>query len=249
MRRALLVGVNRYKYGFRLRGCLEDVRAWWEVLKSLGWSAREIRILTDERATSDRIADALSWLASGKLKSGDAVFFFFSGFSCCVRDLEGDGLAKESEEVLCPHDFDWEGRWISSELLKLVFFELPKGVTLEIVLDTNPSGKAGRGITYTARTLSPPLDIVSRWEPVDCQRFEDLGKGAVWVASKEGKGAHEVRCGLRHIGAFSRAMTSVLRSAPKLPREELLRQVSLRLPRQQPTLTLPASMRSRPFLA
>lgn len=82
-RRALLIGINRYQAEslHELRGCLNDVRLMKETLvERLGFDARDIRELEDERATRAGILGALGDLAR-EAAPEDVVVVFFSGHS------------------------------------------------------------------------------------------------------------------------------------------------------------------------
>ena len=51
-KKALLVGVNKYKYVRPLNGCVNDVRNMADILTSFyGFSADEIRTIVDESVT------------------------------------------------------------------------------------------------------------------------------------------------------------------------------------------------------
>ena len=55
-RKALLVGVNDYKGVMDLKGCVNDIFDMHFSLRSLfNFQTRDIRVLTDSRATKDNI--------------------------------------------------------------------------------------------------------------------------------------------------------------------------------------------------
>lgn len=173
--RALLVGVNKYKLpGSDLQGCVNDVTNVRDVLlKYFGFRVRDIRVLVDGRATKKAILDWLQWLVKGAA-AGDRLLFHFSGHGSQIRDRDGDELKDRMDEILCPHDMDWDGTFIVDDDFKVLFSSLPKGVRLEVLLDCCHSGTGTReamGLgqlpleqTIRPRFLVPPVDIRMREE-------------------------------------------------------------------------------------
>ncbi|MDX9785214.1 MAG: caspase family protein [Desulfobacterales bacterium] len=108
--KALLVGVNRYKLSRAdLQGCLNDVTNVRDVLlKYFGFTVKQIRVLADGRATKKAILHRLDWLVKDA-KSGDRLLFHFSGHGSQIRDRDGDELKDGLDEIICPHDMDWDG--------------------------------------------------------------------------------------------------------------------------------------------
>lgn len=252
MRRALLVGVNKYRLGCNLRGCLNDVRAMVEVLRLLGWSPREMRVLTDSRATTKAISEGLLWLVD-KAKPGDVLFFYFSGHGSQVRDDSGDELSDGYDEIICPHDFDWDGKWISDDHMALLTSSLPPGVLMEQVFDCCHSGTLYRGVHLLParpRFIPPPLDLEVRREPLPVYRFRDATEGPFWAACREDQTAAEVLHGLRFHGLFTVHLVSLLKKNPRLPREELFAALSASMARsrQSPVYQGPRDVSRRPFL-
>jgi hypothetical protein len=110
-KRALLIGINYSGQRGQLRGCCNDVKEIYHLLTRIyGWTASDIRILTDEpnqlpnQLTSSRssesipnrrnILDGLNWLSQDVLP-GDALFFHFSGHGSQQPDpngIESDGM-------------------------------------------------------------------------------------------------------------------------------------------------------------
>jgi hypothetical protein len=171
--KALLVGINKYKLpGADLQGCVNDVSNIRDILlKFFGFNVKEIRVLVDSRATKKGILDRLAWLVKGA-RSGDRLLFHFSGHGSQIRDRDGDELKDNLDEILCPHDMDWDGTYIVDDELKALFSGLPKGVNLEVLLDCCHSGTGTREAAGMAslrpeqaikpRFLAPPIDILCR---------------------------------------------------------------------------------------
>src|SRR5687768_17976879 len=71
-RRALCVGINDYPYdGSDLNGCVNDARAWGELLVSqYGFAGSDVRVMTDAEATKKNVMAALKDLLAGA-REGD----------------------------------------------------------------------------------------------------------------------------------------------------------------------------------
>jgi len=175
MNRALLVGINKYKLpGADLKGCVNDVTNVRDVLlKYYGFAVKEIRVVTDDRATKANILKNLEWLLKNA-KPEDRLLFHYSGHGSQVRDRDGDELKDRLDEILCPHDMDWEGTYITDDDLRTLFTPLPKGVNLEVLLDSCHSGTGTREaqaiaglppeLAFQPRFLAPPIDIALQAE-------------------------------------------------------------------------------------
>ena len=170
--KALLVGVNKYKMADSdLNGCINDVTNVRHILMTYyGFSVKEIRVVTDDRATKANIMKRLEWLVKGA-KAGDRLLFHFSGHGSQIRDRDGDELKDHLDEIICPHDMDWDGTYVVDDDLKKVFSKLPKGVNLDVLLDSCHSGTATREMAAPSgepivkqRFLPPPVDILCREE-------------------------------------------------------------------------------------
>jgi metacaspase-1 len=174
--KALLVGVNKYNLpGADLQGCVNDVTNVRDVLlKYYGFAVRDIRVLVDSRATKKAVLSRLNWLVKDA-KSGDRLLFHFSGHGSQIRDRDGDELKDHLDEIICPHDLDWDGTYLVDDDLKTIFSMLPAKVHLEVLLDCCHSGTATRevlaslspqtpGLSHTIRQrfLNPPIDILCR---------------------------------------------------------------------------------------
>jgi uncharacterized caspase-like protein len=113
--KALLVGINAYELpGADLNGCVNDVTNVRDILlKYFGFAVKEIRVLVDGRATRKAIMQRVEWLVKDA-KSGDRLLFQFSGHGSQIRDRDGDELKDQLDEILCPHDMDWDGTYIKA---------------------------------------------------------------------------------------------------------------------------------------
>jgi metacaspase-1 len=157
-KRALLVGINRYKIpGADLRGCVNDVKNLRAVLTAYhGFAARDVATLTDFAATTKAMRDAIAKLVKGARK-GDALLFHYSGHGANVPDNDGDE-ADRRDEILCPTDLDWKDPLLDDWLRK-TFDALPAGVNLTVIMDCCHSG------TNTRAILPPDAPIIPRYLP------------------------------------------------------------------------------------
>jgi metacaspase-1 len=177
MKKALLVGLNHYPDPENnLKGCVNDILQTSKVLQEgYGFDAKsEIRLLTDERATTQAIADRLRWLVKGAAP-GDILVFHYSGHGSQVRDREGDELDDGLDEIICPYDLDWDDPFTDDDMHEIVK-DVPAGVNLTVILDCCHSGTGLRRLSLErvplrSRCLVPPPDILHRVRPV----IEDHG--------------------------------------------------------------------------
>lgn len=178
-KKAVLVGINDYRGISDLNGCINDVTNMRDILRNyFGFSNSQIRVVTDSRATKAGILSRLQWLVKDAT-AGDFLVFHYSGHGSQIRDRDGDELEDGMDELICPHDFNWEGTYITDDDLHALFKTLPAGVMLEVFLDACHSGTAMRDINFgrpadlgpaggrpasVPRFLPPPIDIVCRHE-------------------------------------------------------------------------------------
>jgi uncharacterized caspase-like protein len=185
IKRALLVGINKYKAVPGLQGSVNDIETMRAILMSRwGFLPRNITVLTDESATHDKILSALTELVQ---VSGpeDTMYFHFSGHGSQVQDLNGDeddGL----DETLVPQDGRSGGvRDIVDDELDEIFSKLRTEKVL-VVLDSCHSGTATRSFDIRARSVPQDMRV-------------DLYKTGVTGVTKRGiaevKTAHFVSMG------------------------------------------------------
>lgn len=157
-RKALLVGINKICIpGADLRGCVNDVQALRVLLlERFGFADRDVKVLTDLKATTKGIQGAFFSLVRGA-KQGDVLLFHYSGRGSSAPDRSGDE-ADYRDEVLCPSDLDWRAPltldWFDSQITTIA-----EGVSLTVILDCGFSG------TNTRAFLPPDAPIVPRYLP------------------------------------------------------------------------------------
>ena len=171
-RRALLVGLNHYPDpANNLRGCVNDVLQVSSLLQRgfLFDASADIRLLTDERATTARIVERLRWLLRGA-GPADTLVFHYSGHGAQVRDRHGDELDDGLDEIICPYDLDWDDPFTDDDL-HTILEGLAPGVNLTVILDCCHSGTGLRAWpappdAVRAKRLVPPPDIRHRTAPI-----------------------------------------------------------------------------------
>ena len=143
-RRALLIGINRYTIpGADLRGCVNDVHDMAAVLESvLGFDAGDITMLLDEQATKAAMEQQIAALVDGAAP-GDVLYLHYSGHGSNVPDTSGDETTDHRDEILCPHDLDWNDP-LTDDWLRSTFDRLDPAATLTVVMDCCHSGSNTR---------------------------------------------------------------------------------------------------------
>jgi hypothetical protein len=158
-RKALLVGINNYPYGDDddLRGCVNDAKGWYQVLKDhYDFAARDMRLLTNSKARRKDIVRELKWLLK-RAKTGDVLVFANSSHGTNEKDTDNDE-PDGFDEALCPYDTD-DNVLLDDDIRELIS-TVPSGVRLSIISDSCHSGtvtrlRPGRTTSRRRRYLSP----------------------------------------------------------------------------------------------
>ena len=143
-KRALLIGINKYKAVPKLQGSLNDIETMKQVLITRwGFPEANIMFLVDEQATREGMLAALNRFVS-ETGPQDTVYIHYSGHGSQVADLNGDEPDDQLDETLVPQD----GRTgtvpdITDDELDAMFAKLPT-TNAFIVLDSCHSGTATR---------------------------------------------------------------------------------------------------------
>jgi len=274
-KQALLVGINDYGGVADLRGCLNDVTNLRNVLKQLyGFANDQVRVLTDQRATRDNILVRLEKMVKAA-RSGDLLVFHFSGHGSQIRDRDGDELKDHMDELICPYDMDWDGVFITDDMLGEILNELPRGATMEVILDCCHSGtgtrydelgrpeELGPLYPFVNRYLPPPVDIACRYED-ELQWYQEkrafLGDQRIvknhvlWAGCKDHQTAADAYIDDSFNGAFTYYFCKHLRNCNQgLAREELHKRVVHSLKHHQffqtPQLECAQNGQKQPFLS
>lgn len=139
--KALLVGINAYPNpSNNLRGCINDIvdMEFFISAKNKIYDKKNIRTLTDSKATKKGILTELGWLIQGA-SAGDQILFHYSGHGAQIpshaTSFEKDGL----DEIICPYDFsggDEAATAISDKEFAQIFAKIPLGVHFVWISDS-----------------------------------------------------------------------------------------------------------------
>jgi len=161
-KRALLIGVNEYAIpGANLRGCVNDVRNIAGALGDLyGFAESDITVLLDGAATKAAMTRGIAGLVDSA-KPGDVLYLHYSGHGSNVPDTDGDEVADRRDEILCPHDLDWNDP-LTDDWLRTTFDRLDPAASLTVVMDCCHSGSNTREPHLPG---GPEPEVVSRFLP------------------------------------------------------------------------------------
>jgi metacaspase-1 len=244
MKKALLVGINKYEMpGCDLEGCVNDVTNVRDILlKYFGFAQGNVRLVVDGRATKKNILSRLAWLVD-KAKKGDCLLFHYSGHGSQIADRDGDEVKDKLDEIICPHDMDWDGTFITDDDLAKAFRAVPAGVNLEVLLDACHSGTgtrelaaiAGlpRELAFRPRFLQPPADIACRADEEMAVRKllrattgENPAGHVLFAGCRDNQTSADAYIGGSYNGAFTYYFCKHLRDAQGgVARAELIRRV------------------------
>ena len=143
-KRALLIGINKYTIpGADLRGCVNDVTTMAATLQEVyGFAEPDITMLLDEAATKAAMEQQIAALVDGA-SAGDVLYLHYSGHGSNVPDTSGDETTDHRDEILCPHDLDWNDPLID-DWLRSTFDRLNPRASLTVVMDCCHSGSNTR---------------------------------------------------------------------------------------------------------
>jgi len=167
---AVLIGINKYDPNLNadLNGCVNDVKGMYEILiKRYGFKPDNIRILTDERATGSNIMHRMAWLVD-HIVAGDELVLHYSGHGSQIRDRGvEDELEDQLDEILCPHDLDWNNPLTDDDIGNILNTKAD-GVFFTFICDSCHSGSIDKTIEFSGsnpnkiRYIRPPVDIRMR---------------------------------------------------------------------------------------
>ncbi|KAL4435181.1 hypothetical protein ABPG77_001863 [Micractinium sp. CCAP 211/92] len=137
-KRALICGCNYPGSNAQLNGCINDCLAMRQLLtQHFGFAEGDITMMLDTDAsttspTGANIKAKLREMVSAS-KSGDVLFFHFSGHGTQVPD---DGESDGFDEAICPTDMNV----IADDDLRDIFSKLAPGVKFTMIADCCHSG-------------------------------------------------------------------------------------------------------------
>lgn len=206
-----------------------------------GFGAADIRLLVNNRATKENIRSRLEWLVKDAGK-GDVLVFQYSGHGSQIVDRDGDELADHKDEILCPHDMDWDGIYIVDDTLNELFEPAGKsGANLTVIFDCCHSGTGTKSLEpgkpeTLDRFLVPPADIAWRAQSLTgSAKAEartigidpDKQRNILLAGCRADQTSAESVLGGVYRGAFTWCLTRTIREAKgKLTYRELMEKAS-----------------------
>jgi hypothetical protein len=147
LKRTLLIGINYLEDpSNKLAGCINDVLNVEKKLRKTNPECKEYKILSDDsinpllKPTRKNIIDGINWLVKG-LKSGESVFFHYSGHGGLTLDISGDEKSK-FDSCIYPVNNGAVEIITDDELKTLLVNKIPTGCKCFAVLDCCHSGSA-----------------------------------------------------------------------------------------------------------
>ena len=230
VRYALLVGINEYRHSGTnfndLRGSVNDVQAIRSLLLNrYRFKTANIDTLINRQATRHAILTAINRTLVQPAKTGDIVFFYFSGHGSRTVDLDDDEN-DPYDETLVPHDGrDPHGNVsdiTDDEIYGLLQKLSNKGVHTICIYDSCHSGSVSRSL------------LQARWIPQDRRESRLVAENTVMnendgfsaglaisltnftalSASTAFEKAYEVQIDGKAYGAFTLALTRSLAQLP-----------------------------------
>ena len=269
--RALCVGINDYPVaGADLMGCVNDARAWAELLRErFDFPHRNVRVLTDRRATKAAILGALKDHVLAGARRGDVLVFTNSSHGSYVPDREDDE-PDGYDETMCPYDV--RTAQITDDELREILADVPRGVRMTVISDSCHSGSVTRaplddvipGIRFRdqrrVRFLNPALLHRTRLI-ADPRRVHPRGRFGgterdmrhVLVSGcRDDEYSYDARIGGTFHGAMTYHAIKAIRAARyRITPAALARALNRQLPAagydQHPQLSGPSGMRRRPL--
>lgn len=147
---ALLVGINYVGSSYELYGCINDATNVSDILKNK-FNYTKNTLLTDTTPvgpTKSNILTAFINLLTGA-KSGDKLFFLFSGHGSQIADTNGDE-SDHLDELIVTKDLQYI---VDDEIKKLIDTYLKSGVQLFCVFDSCHSGSC-LDLKYSETTVN-----------------------------------------------------------------------------------------------
>jgi len=142
-KKALFVGINYFGTSAELKGCINDIKNVSELICAR-YGFKNCLYLTDEqpdakyKPTYNNIINGMKWLVKGA-KSGDSLFFHYSGHGGTAKDTDDDEVDGFDETIL-PVDFNYSGQIVDDVIYANLVEPLPEGCRLTAIFDSCHSG-------------------------------------------------------------------------------------------------------------
>ena len=267
--RALCVGINDYPIdGADLAGCVNDARAWADLLvERFDFPRSQVKVLTDRRAKKKAILDGVKDLIAGATV-GDILVFTNSSHGSYIPDTEDDE-PDGYDETLCP--WDVKADQITDDEVRVILAEIPRGVRFAMISDSCHSGSVARARVddvipgfrtkdqRRVRFLNPALVRRTRLLP-NARRTRPTGRIGSEAAERhvlisgcrDDEYSFDARIGGRFHGAMTYHAIKAIRAARyRITPSQLGRELNRRLPAagfdQHPQVSGQAAARRRPL--
>ncbi|MGV1010251.1 MAG: caspase family protein [Dermatophilaceae bacterium] len=263
-KRALCVGINQFAHlpmASWLNGCVNDANDMAAMLGGRGFPAADTTVLTEAAATKPAIMGALTSMVTSAV-AGDHLVFSFSSHGTQVPDTDGDE-ADHADEAFATYDIAQKGsQWdvntvIVDDELRVLLEKLPKGVLMEVFLDTCHSGTGLRAEDLLSgrrpRFLPPPT--VSGMRTVDnalrrgtvnevVKALPSGSRPVLYAGCRADQTSADATFGGRSSGAFTYYLLKALDADASRPRSAIHAELTASLRSndfgQRPTLEGPA---------
>jgi hypothetical protein len=263
-RRALCIGINYAddpNFKVRLTGCLNDAKAWAEMLRGLGYVADPL--LLEVEATFEGIRAKIKNFVSSA-NAGDDLIIQYAGHGTDFTDYNGDEPT-DLDQAIVPYDYKMAGCLLDDELREM-FASLPAGARLTTIFDCCHSGSATRIIkaldlarvfdggrpALRPRFLEPDLQLAGltkeKWRrPARSLEFtQEQMRNVHFAACRDDQLAYE----LDGQGRFTKIATQIFARGVGLSFRELHARIESEFAafdNQDPILEGPASMKDARF--
>ncbi|MCD4849260.1 caspase family protein [Arthrobacter sp. AK01] len=244
---ALCVGINKFKFlpqSSWLNGCVNDAEDLAEMMeKHYGFESSAITVLRDAKAVKKTVMAELNKLVDTAVAgTANHIVFTFSSHGTQVPDTNGDEGDRLDEAFAC-YDINNSGdAWdpdtvISDDELAALFARLPKGVLMDVVLDTCHSGTGLKSLDLIPgrrpRFLPAPTPrAVIANESKETRSLRDMVRTAklstpvLMAACRSDQTAADALIDGRYNGAFTYNFVKSLLGDSTVGRAEILKQVS-----------------------
>ena len=159
----------------QLEGCVNDAYLMSALLQEGEFDPANIRMLLNQRATTEAIHDRLGWLLDGA-EDGQERIFYFAGRGAQIPGYGTGEVVDHLDECLVPYDFDWSReRAVVDDQLYESYSQLAIGTRYTMIFDCCHSGGLTRDGSIRARGLIPQDEIrhrILRWDATGL-RFDE----------------------------------------------------------------------------
>jgi len=236
-KRALCFGINDYPgSGNDLRGCLNDVADWSNLLKDV-YKFDEVSNILNSNCTRETIKMAMEEIIALSMPN-DVLVISYSGHGTYVADRDGDEIDGK-DEAICLYD----GLLIDDEI-KEIMSKIKDDVRTTIIFDSCFSGTATRAFNFNEDSFYR----VSRFMPskdngkIVCVKtkgrifraFEEKDMKEILISGcSDTEVSYDAQFGGKYYGAMSYSATRVLKKNPNVTYAEFYKALREELPSSQ----------------